>query len=71
MTDAQSLDGDVGNKETLETRKRNGSEVFGNSTQANLYEKITGPDYGAVVWLASQGNCKGHKLQMITLTDYS
>ena len=45
-------------KETLETRKRNGSEVFGNSTQPDLHEKITGPDYGAVGWLASQGNCK-------------
>jgi len=65
---------------TLETRKRNGSEVFGNSTQADLYEKITGPDYGAVAWLESRGDCngwqagvivKGHKLQMITLIDYS
>lgn len=39
LTDAQSLDDDVGNKGTLETRKRNGSEVFGNSTQADLHEK--------------------------------
>ena len=76
LTDAQSLDDDVENKQTLETRKRNGSEVFGNSTQADrmkesLDRTMEPWDGWQVRVIVKSWSEVFHKRQMIALVDYS